>query len=434
MKKRVVIFGVIALAIGLGYPLVSHAAESDTPLWISEVRYQDSKTQAYVSSPSILRLADGAILATHDFFGPGAPLSLDGEEFLTAVYRSEDDGLTWKSINYLSHVLWGTLFEHRGSVYLLANAAHDGHIIIRKSDDGGYTWTTPVNSVSGLLFLAGPKRLSPNYCGAPVPVLKAHGRIWRAFEDNDQSPEYPESKHGAGFKALVISADENANLLDAANWRMSEKLKFDQADTPEGWGAYPGEGMGWLEGNVVEGPDGQLWDILRVNSHPVLNKAAMVKISDDGRRVDFDPKTGFIDLPGGISKFTIRRDPETGVYWLISNEMQNGERIRELETTRLTTPIDADMEEGTKPYYRNKLSLFSSADLRHWTKRESLMEYFEPHPAEAVLSTGFQYVDWQFDKDSIIYLVRVGFDGAHSFHDSNRITFGRVKNFRALTQ
>jgi len=44
--------------------------------------------------------------------------------------------------------------------------------------------------------------------------------------------------------------------------------------------------------------------------------------------------------------------------------------------------------------------------------------------------TGFQYPDWQFDGEDMICLVRVAYDGAHSFHDSNRITFHRIENFR----
>ena len=403
-------------------------------LWISEVRYQDPKTQTYVSSPSLLRLPDGALLATHDFFGPGAPLSHEGEEYLTAVYRSEDNGLTWQSLNCLSYTFWASLFEHRGSVYLLGTSAHDGHIIIRRSDDGGYTWTTPTSDVSGLLFLAGPKRLSPNYHCAPVPVVMSRGRIWRAFEDSDQAPQFPQMSFAEGFKALVISADEDADLLKAASWRMSEKLPFDQANTPPGWGTYPGQAMGWLEGNVVEGPGGQLWNILRVNSRPVLNKAAMVRILDEGRRLQFDPATGFIDLPGGMSKFTIRRDRQTAIYWTISNEMRNGKRIDELESGGAAVGIADDVPDETRPVYRNRLALFSSPDLRNWTKRKTLMEHFEPNPAEALLTTGFQYVDWQFDGEDIIYLVRTSYDGAHSFHDSNRITFGRVENFRALSR
>jgi hypothetical protein len=44
--------------------------------------------------------------------------------------------------------------------------------------------------------------------------------------------------------------------------------------------------------------------------------------------------------------------------------------------------------------------------------------------------TGFQYADWQFDGDDLIYLVRTSYDGGHNYHDANRITFHRIEDFR----
>jgi len=48
--------------------------------------------------------------------------------------------------------------------------------------------------------------------------------------------------------------------------------------------------------------------------------------------------------------------------------------------------------------------------------------------------TGFQYADWQFDGEDLIYLVRTAFRGSVRFHDSNRITFHTLKNFRKWYQ
>ena len=53
-------------------------------------------------------------------------------------------------------------------------------------------------------------------------------------------------------------------------------------------------------------------------------------------------------------------------------------------------------------------------------------------PEASILLTGFQYIDWQFDGDDIIYMVRTGYRGAHNFHDSNRMIFRVLKDFRAL--
>ncbi len=42
------------------------------------------------------------------------------------------------------------------------------------------------------------------------------------------------------------------------------------------------------------------------------------------------------------------------------------------------------------------------------------------------------YVDWLVDGDDIIYLVRTAYRGAIRYHDSNRIIFRKLRNFRDL--
>jgi len=58
----------------------------------------------------------------------------------------------------------------------------------------------------------------------------------------------------------------------------------------------------------------------------------------------------------------------------------------------------------------------------------------EKTPEESAWKTGFQYADWQFDGDDIIYLVRTAYSGAPNYHDANRITFGRVEDFLEISQ
>jgi hypothetical protein len=45
----------------------------------------------------------------------------------------------------------------------------------------------------------------------------------------------------------------------------------------------------------------------------------------------------------------------------------------------------------------------------------------------------WQYVDWLFDGDDIIYVSRTGWDDSHNFHDANYMTFHRLRNFRDQT-
>ena len=112
-----------------------------------------------------------------------------------------------------------------------------------------------------------------------------------------------------------------------------------------------------------------------------------------------------------MSKFTIRRDPVTGAYLTLSNNN--------------TDPAH--------PSQRNVLSLHASQDLRHWRHVITLLEDDSGlSPEQSIARIGFQYVDWQFDGDDIIYVVRAAYRGAHNFHDANHIVFARIENFRQL--
>jgi len=368
-----------------------------------ELRYQHPATKTYLGSPSIIRLGSGDLLATHDYFGPGCPRNHEGEEHLTSVYRSSNDGLTWSNVTHVAGTYWSTLFLHRGSVYLFGTSQQYGSIVIRRSDDDGNTWTHPADRSSGLLFEGGFYHDPPNYHCAPVPVARAGGRLYRAFEDCDPC------EWGVGFRALVVSADERADLLDACSWRMSNRLAFDPAWVPAEWGNVVRPG--WLEGNVLATPDSGLWNILRFHADPLVDRAAIVTVHDDGARVSFDPDTGFVELPGGGHKFTIRRDPVHNIYITLSNANTN--------------PL--------YPRQRNVLSLVASDNLTHWrVVTRLIVDDSDLSYEESVATVGFQYVDWQFDGEDIIYLVRTAYGGAHNYHDSNRITFHRLEGYRGL--
>jgi hypothetical protein len=169
----------------------------------------------------------------------------------------------------------------------------------------------------------------------------------------------------------------------------------------------------WLEGNVVVTPSGELVDILRVQTRSPNEKAAIVRLSPDGRKASFDPATGFVDFPGGAKKFAIRHDPGSGRYWSLAT-------------------IVAERHRAENPgAIRNTLALTCSTNLLNWEVRCVLLY----HPE--VKAHGFQYVDWLFDGPDIIAVCRTAYDdgqgGAHNNHDANYLTFHRFANFARLT-
>ena len=400
---------------------------------LTQIAFQDPATNVYLHDPSIVLLENGDLLVSLNYHGPGSVRSIEDQECLTSLYRSRDRGESWSVLTHVNHCFAANLFTHRGAVYLLGMDRRFGSICIRRSDDGGNTWsrlapegTDPAKIVgsaeaalrtsaqrvcAGRLFQGGAGEDPPNYHSSVMPVLESGGRIYRAFEDcapRDWAGIHADSSIRR-MQAFVISAAADSDLLDPASWRMSNKLPYDAAYSSS-WENPPVK-PGWLEGNVLETPAGALWNIIRVNTEPVVDRAAIIHIHDEGRRVSFDPASDFIDLPGGMTKFNIRRDPETGIFCLVCNN-------------------------NTDPRYpnqRNVLSLFTSVDLIHWELCKTLIEDDSALSwEESIKQVAFQYPDWQFDGDDIIYVLRTAYGGAADYHDANRITFHRLTNFRDL--
>jgi len=327
----------------------------------------------YIGSPSIAILPNGDYVASHDFFGPRANSRTNAT---SVVFSSADKGKSWRKIATITPLFWGKLFVHKDALYILGTRHEYGDMLIRRSTDNGQTWTSPSDSATGLL------RKGTFHC-APCQTLLHNNRLWRSME------VFTGGAWG-NFEAMVISAPEDADLLNADNWCFSERLPKNPA-------------FSWLEGAVLLAPDKTIVNMLRTNGSGD-DKAAIVHVADDGKTLSFNPATDVIDMPGGGVKFTIRYDKTTSRYWAIVNKQ--------------TTP----------KAFRNNLLLVSSADLKEW-KTEATLQNHADSTAHA-----WQYIDWQFDGNDIIYLSRTAFDdglgGAHRAHDANFLTFHRIADFR----
>ena len=113
-----------------------------------------------------------------------------------------------------------------------------------------------------------------------------------------------------------------------------------------------------------------------------------------------------IKMPCNNAKFMIKYDEASKKYYSIVSRIDCKERA----------------------FGRNLLSLMSSSDLENWDVVCDLIDRRD----EDIKKTGFQYVDFEFEGEDIIYLCRTSINGAHDYHDANYSTFHKIKDFRKI--
>jgi hypothetical protein len=333
-------------------------------------------------SPSLVRLPDGGLLASMDVFAGEHPQNL------TLIFRSDDDGKTWHYVSELMPCFWGKLFVHKGELYMLAVSTEYGDLLIGKSTDGGKTFSAPVSLLRG----ANGKR---GYAGVhknPQNVVYFNGRLYNTLEWGSWLDK------GYYHGAMVMSCDENADLLNPENWHFTPPVVHDL-----NWdGAAPDGKAGNIEGTLVIAPDGKLYNYMRYQTQ-LEKKILAFSIPDDADApIEYSHAVAF---DGNLSKFMIKKDSVSGKYFSIISR-----RIDEPKTAR------------------NLLSLVASDDLKNWHLVCDLIDRRYDDPA----MVGFQYIDFEIEGEDIIYLSRTAMNNAKNYHDANYSTFHRVENFRKL--
>jgi hypothetical protein len=341
------------------------------------------------ASPSIVRLPNGNLLASHDIYW-----GLSGQN-TSPIFRSKDEGATWEFVTFLYPCFWGKLFLHRDRLYMLATSTEYGALLIGRSDDGGETWSEPTVLIeAGSRETGGPHK-------APMPVIEHKGRLWTGIDYGS----WTIGSHASG----LVSVPADADLLDAASWTIPPFLPYSQE--------WPGTSVGpnkagLLEGNAVVKPDGTLVNLLRYQTNgctPSYGRAIMLA-ADADRPAEPLVFHKVIDFYGNLSKFTIYHDPVSSKYWSLVNRVAN--------------PNTAGQ--------RNILTLVSSDDLENWHIVKDILDYDSNGWPEDFKKVGFQYVDWIFSGDDIYVASRTAINGAHNFHNANYLTLHLIDNFRTL--
>ncbi len=336
----------------------------------------------YLCSPSIVRHPDGHLLASMDVYAGNAPQNL------SFIFRSDDDGKSWHYVADLFPCFWGRLFVENNDVYMLACSTEYGDLLIGKSTDGGMTFDEPRVLMRGGNGKSGEAGVHKN----PQPVIHFKNRIWNSLEWGSWKRGY--------HAPMVMSADENADLLDPNSWSFSYPVKYDPT-----WKGLPeGTSTGNIEGALVVKED-VLYNIMRydmMKMAPNFGYVIRYKVNteDPEAPMSYDKA---IPFPANHAKFEIQFCEKTGKYYSI--------------VSRLTS--------HDFPKARNLLSLMVSDDLEKWDVLCDLIDKSHLDPEY----TGFQYVDFIIEGCEIFFACRTAMNRPHvphAYHDSNYITFHRI--------
>lgn len=466
---------------GLICTVGSSELASDSELGLTEVVHiGPERRKIFIGSPSIWKFPNGTILASHDYFTNcrGYPECWDdasqknqssGGFIDTAngtmgqrvqVFRDDsghgDAGARWKAAASVPGMYWATLWAPPGaekSVYLMgvsygtrSNMSIGRSIVIAHSTDYGRSFAKPVVLFSGTH--------GRGFSGAPTPnLIASDGRVYRAFESG-------------GTKLIVMTkapfSEGKTDLLNPGSWEIvAHPLSWNATQyLPDSFSCpvtlrHP-KPVGKTcfnhiqEGNAVE-VNGTIFDILRQDgqNNETHSKAVVL-------RLGIDPTTKqtaisfvkAIDFPSTGSKFTIRQEPPGGssINSQVSTAAGRSRSRRFYAITNQVTPgavayanqfgvTGGNMALGLgvdAVGARNQLVLASSIDAVDgvWEICDTLLSDDSGLEfVDSVRLTGFQYVDWIFDGDDILYCVRASYRGSNTYHNANRLAVKRIRNF-----
>ena len=407
-------------------------------------------------SPAIIVRPNGRYIA-----------SLDLSDNYGKILVSDDKGETWRIVAE-EPFFHASLFEDGDTVYLLGCCpAGDGcDLVIMRSDDNGETWG------KGHFITAGERW---HHCA--INALYKDGYVYLAMEKIiKHKDERIRSEWFPNIMApIVMRGNLGTDLTKRENWLFSEEVRYkdvvdensiDYIGTPffntvegeigqvrvrctaeeyrhsydlkndrEGIPFFT-DATGWLETNIVQitdpkhywyDPSGKTVHLfMRTNLHRT-GYCALVKAVErvrDGKEViDVECETApsgkrivFLPMPGGQNKFYVKYDEVTKLYWLLSVQARDSmTRIEFLSDERFGIPSDE----------RERLALHFSKNMVDWCFAGIVDKTDSPKQAR-------HYASMDIDGEDLLVVSRSGDEKTASAHDTNMITFHRIKNFREL--
>jgi hypothetical protein len=349
----------------------------------------------WLGSPSLTVLPSGRLVATYQTFCR----SKDANEHLTYVCISDDHGQTWQKTAEELKIIWATVFVIGERLWLIGVHHYNRDIVITFCDDGGYAWTPISTLFEGF------------YSGAPTPVVRRGNTIYHAFETCVGIR--------TEWKSLVVAGDLSKDLARPEAWRMSNHVPFPGVPSVLTQSRYPEltDDDSWLEGNVVL-IDNKLRVHLRsiIDGHTTAGIMPVCSLDDDGQTMDYRFDV-FYPVPGAQGKFFIVHDKAGGLFWTAVN--------LPADVWQDPRPL---VDAGFKPApgdERRVLVLQFSVNALNWFPAG----YIAIAPS---MLESFSYPSLLIDGNDLLVLARSGIGDNENQHDTNLITFHRVRNFRSL--
>ena len=349
-------------------------------------------TVGYCTCPSVVTVGD-SIFVSMDTSG--------GKLF---VFESTDGGATFTFRSMLNKFHFATIFELDGNLYLMGSYIDDAGtdlIGIARSTDGARTW-------SGISRFAGADSYDAH--SSSNSILIANGRIYKAYNGRG-GDEFTE-----GCTAYMVSAPITAELLRKSSWTISNSVEITTSMiTSHPYGTTNATRAYIEEGNAVQGRNGEILGIYSLKAVPSYGYAAVLNCSADGTTLTFDQSSdsSIVKLPGGNAKFTVRYDEATDKY-----------------ITLVTGTAD-----NRSWFQRNVLALAVSDDLVNWeVKGDVLTDPTVMNTYVSIAKHGFQYADFVFDGEDLLFVVREAMGDSECFHNANYTTFYRLKNYSQYLQ
>ena len=397
-------------------------------------------------SPHILPLKSGRLLVSMDISdrSEGAKycreLGLEtwqekkGARFSGMLFVSDDDGARWQYIRSFPFIQ-ARSFCDGNRIYLLG---HANDLCIMYSDDDGESWSGVFHLTEGEKWHQAPCNVW--YDGGYVYLVmerKVYDDV-RGWDVNILAPVLMKGKLGTDLtqRENWVFADEKTfrDTVDVArlNYIPCPFFPMDNYKPIDAAPGRPMAPMGWLETNVVKindvkhlwyGGDKRVFHLISRLHSGSTNFAALLRVTDYGDHMVTETQKApsgkdmtIIPLPGGQMKFHILFDEKTKTYWLLSTQATDSlTRAECLPPERFGLP---DNE-------RRRLQLHFSRNCYDWCFAGMVdigdSEFESRH-----------YAAMAIKNEDLCIVSRSGGPDSKNPHDTDRITYHIVKNFREL--